>query len=204
MPKYTLESHRMSGEFEFPDAETARRGIAKVLGREGIDSGTVISSTGQRWTLEHDHRSDGLNGWMFSDGKTRKRVYPKVIPRPGTLWAGGWQGIYDLGKGRMMNAFDSDQFEDEDFALVGAVYYAIYEDGDEVDGGWFGYYEDTTWNDFLQFANLRNPRLVVKESEPRYTEILDMIEDGEYNASMNSPKRKRVKPVGSSKTVHKR
>lgn len=192
MPRYTIDNGGTELFFDAPNADEARRRIARELGDNGIDRGTLIGPSGQSWQLYHTHNEDGLNGWRYRDSSgSANRVFPRQTPQPGTLWAGGWQGIYKLSNGRYLNAFDSEQFDDEDFALVGAVYYDIYgPDGQIDDGGWFGYSEDTKWSDFLAFASLGStPRLLVRESDPKYTDILDDIENGTYGKS-ESPKSK--------------
>lgn len=153
MPRYKLAYNGAEEAFTAKDAEHARRRAADRLGREMmIPEGTVTGPNGQTWGLSHDGRTDGRNGWT-SGGKN---VFPKQTPRPGTLWNDNWRGIYELNDGRFLMADESTDFFEEDFALVGAVYYAIYDESGRVDGGWFGFDEDGTWNDFVDFVYMNH------------------------------------------------
>ena len=201
MPQYILDVYGNKSFFDARDADEARKVIARKLGNEGVDEATIVGPSGQTWPIWHTHDEDGLAGWRYKDANgTVGKVYTNLAPRPGTLWAGGWHGIYDV-KGLYLVAFDSSQFEDEDFALVGAVYYTLYDDqGRDVDGGWFGYNELTTWQDFLDFAGLnpRDLRLIVNGSDSRYYDIEEAIENGTF-AKSESPKPRGSKP-GSCRT----
>lgn len=205
MPEYTLDVFGERSMFIAKDADDARKRITRTLGNEGIDEATLIGPSGQVWSLWHTRNEDGLAGWRYKDASgATSRVYQHLNPKPGTLWAGKWQGIYDIN-GLYMVAFDSIQFEDEDFALVGAVYYTLYDDkGHDVDGGWFGYNELTTWEDFLDFAgvNPKNVRLIVKESDPRFDDIQEALEAGTYKAA--SPKSKSPKSKNRAVSANRR
>lgn len=193
MPTYTLELHGTKSMFDAKDADEARKLITRKLGNEGIDKATLIGPSGQVWPLWHTREEDGLVGWRYKDvtGATCQ-VYQHMNPKAGTLWAGNWQGIYDID-GLYMIAFDSTQFDYGDFALVGAVYYTLYTEDGEFDGGWFGYNELTTWEDFLDFVGVdpKDVHLIVRESDPRFDDIQEALEAGTYKAE--SPKSKGPK-----------
>lgn len=193
MPTYTLEVYGTKSMFDAKNADEARKLITRKLGSESIDKATLIGPSGQVWPLWHTRKEDGLVGWRYKDvtGATCQ-VYPHMNPKAGTLWAGKWQGIYDIG-GLYMVAFDSIQFDDGDFALVGAVYYTLYNEDGEFDGGWFGYDELATWEDFLDFVCVdpKDVHMVVKESDPRFDDIQEALEAGTYKAA--SPKSKSPK-----------
>lgn len=193
MPEYTLDVFGERSMFIAKDADEARKRITRTLGNEGVDEATLIGPSGQMWSLWHTRNEDGLAGWRYKDASgATSRVYQHLNPRPGTLWAGKWQGIYDIN-GQYMIAFDSIQFDDNDFALVGAVYYTTYDENGEFDGGWFGYNELTTWEDFLDFVgvNPKDVHLIVRESDPRFDDIQEALEAGTYKAA--SPKSKSPK-----------
>ena len=181
MPRYTLTYGYDGAEESFTakDADDARRKAADRLGRElMIPEGTVTGPNGQTWELAHDGWTDGRNGWT-SGGKN---VFPKQTPRAGTLWKEPWTGIYEMDDGTFLMADESTEFSDEDFALVGAVYYAIYDDSGEIDGGWFGYDEDGTWKDFVRFVSEAHHAKVGKCIYPGggdgFYDIVSMLEDG--------------------------
>lgn len=200
MPEYTLDVFGNRSKFIAKDADEARKLITRTLGNEEVDEATLIGPSGQVWSLWHTRDEDGLAGWRYKDtsGAT-SRVYQHLNPKPGTLWAGKWQGIYDIN-GLYMVAFDSIQFDDNDFALVGAVYYTTYDENGEFDGGWFGYNELTTWEDFLDFVgvNPKDVHLIVKESDPRFDDIQEALEAGTYkdaSPKSKSPKQKQKTTV---------
>lgn len=202
MPQYTVDTGNNPLYFEASNADEARRSLALTLGENGIDNATLIGPSGQSWRIYHNHEQDGLNGWRSRDASgSVSRIFPVQTPHPGTLWAGGWQGIYKLSNGRYLNAFNSEQFEDGDFALVGAVYYDIYgSDGVIEDGGWYGYSEDMRWSDFLKFAELGStPRLLAREGDAKYDDIVESIEEGTYGKS-ESPKPKCNSCKGASRS----
>ena len=179
MPRYVLTYNGNEESFTAKDADDARRKAADRLGRElSISDGTVTGPNGQSWELSHDTFLDGRNGWTYSGGN---RVFPTQRPRPGTLWNDDWAGIYELDDGTFLMADESEDFNDEDFALLGAVYYAIYDETGEVDGGWYGYSEDATWKDFVGFVLMANHakvgRCIRKASDGMYG-IVDMLEEG--------------------------
>ena len=104
-------------------------------------------------------------------------------------------------------------FSDEDFALVGAVYYAIYDDSGEIDGGWFGYDEDGTWKDFVRFVSEAHHAKVGKRIYPGggdgFYDIVSMLEDGTdadeiyEECGVPASRSVRSKPKAKPKTVPK-
>ncbi len=112
----------------------------------------------------------------------------------------GFTGIYELEDGSIMEAhewMDSD-WSDYDSEPAGALYYDIYENGREVDGGVLGYDPGDTISDLDDFIAGNNgnsiKRLIAPVGTPEYNEIYDVLgypEDylpvkAKYNLSKNA------------------
>ena len=180
MPRYVLTYKDNEEAFTAKDADDARRKAADRLGLElTIPEGTVTGPNGQTWELSYDSFLDGRNGWTYSGGN---KVFPKQVPVPGTLWNDRWAGIYELDDGSFLMADESEDFNSEDFALLGAVYYAIYDETGEVDGGWYGYDDDATWKDFVKFVseahNVRVGRRIRDADRAGFYDVVSMLEEG--------------------------
>ena len=169
---------------EAKDAETARKLAARKLSYEGVAEGTLVGPSGQEWIMEYPGFLEGLSGWVYStdEGDAPKRVFTSFNRPANALSKGDWYGIYEIDGGMLMRADDSYDFNDEDFSVLGAVYYAIYDDEGEVDGGWMGYDEESSWNDFVEFVESANRkkvgRCVIRASDDSYDEAVDMLEEG--------------------------
>ena len=183
MPTYALVYESVPDtEIQAKDADAARRTIADYMGVNGIREQAVRGPNGHVWRIFYDGFVEGRSGWRYTDGKTTRPVFPALTPRPGTLWGDNWQGIYELSDGRFLMADNSEEFTDEDFAVVGAIYYSIYDESGEVDGGWYGYDEDAKWSDFKRFVSRGNGptigRCIWKGSVDGFYDVVDMLEDG--------------------------
>ncbi len=91
-------------------------------------------------------------------------------------------GIYELDDGSLMEAhewLDPDWEEDEE--PLGSVYYAIYRDYEEVDGGVMGYEEGDKMSDLSYFMGECNQprikRLIVREDEDGFDDLYEALED---------------------------
>ena len=203
--KYKLKIEGGITTIEARDAEDARRKAAYKLSYDLQQSeGDLVGPTGQTWTLFYDFDQNGMAGWRYSDANGDIfEVYPGLRPRAGSLGASyDWHGLYLMDNGEILMADDSEQFESEDFFLLGAVYYSIYDETGEVDGGWFGYDERTMWRDFQDFVASANQgkvgRRVMSGDDDDFFEVISMLEDGtpfeeieaEYGLRLREPKRK--------------
>ena len=203
--KYKLKIEGGITTIEARDAEDARRKAAYKLSYDLQQSeGDLVGPTGQTWTLFYDFDQNGMAGWRYSDANGDVfEVYPGLRPRAGSLGASyDWHGLYLMDTGEILMADDSEQFESEDFFLLGAVYYSIYDETGEVDGGWFGYDERTMWRDFQDFVASANQgkvgRRVMSGDDDDFFEVISMLEDGtpfeeieaEYGLRLREPKRK--------------
>lgn len=203
--KYKLKIEGGITTIEARDAEDARRKAAYKLSYDLQQSeGDLVGPTGQTWTLFYDFDQNGMAGWRYSDANGDIfEVYPGLRPRAGSLGTSyDWHGLYLMDNGEILMADDSEQFESEDFFLLGAVYYSIYDETGEVDGGWFGYDERTMWRDFQDFVASANQgkvgRRVMSGDDDDFFEVISMLEDGtpfeeieaEYGLRLREPKRK--------------
>ena len=183
--KYKLKIEGGIATIEARDAEDARRKAAYKLSYDLQQSeGDLVGPTGQTWTLFYDFDQNGMAGWRYSDANGDIfEVYPGLRPRAGSLGASyDWHGLYLMDNGEILMADDSEQFESEDFFLLGAVYYSIYDETGEVDGGWFGYDERTMWRDFQDFVASANQgkvgRRVMSGDDDDFFEVISMLDDG--------------------------
>lgn len=203
--KYKLKIEGGITTIEARDAEDARRKAAYKLSYDLQQSeGDLVGPTGQTWTLFYDFDQNGMAGWRYSDANGDIfEVYPGLRPRAGSLGASyDWHGLYLMDTGEILMADDSEQFESEDFFLLGAVYYSIYDETGEVDGGWFGYDERTMWRDFQDFVASANQgkvgRRVMSGDDDDFFEVISMLDDGtpfeeieeEYGLRLREPKKK--------------
>ena len=203
--KYKLKIEGGITTIEARDAEDARRKAAYKLSYDLQQSeGDLVGPTGQTWTLFYDFDQNGMAGWRYSDANGDIfEVYPGLRPRAGSLGASyDWHGLYLMDNGEILMADDSEQFESEDFFLLGAVYYSIYDETGEVDGGWFGYDERTMWRDFQDFVASANQgkvgRRVMSGDDDDFFEVISMLDDGtpfeeieeEYGLRLREPKKK--------------
>ena len=203
--KYKLKIEGGITTIEARDADDARRKAAYKLSYDLQQSeGDLVGPTGQTWTLFYDFDQNGMAGWRYSDANGDIfEVYPGLRPRAGSLGASyDWHGLYLMDNGEILMADDSEQFESEDFFLLGAVYYSIYDETGEVDGGWFGYDERTMWRDFQDFVASANQgkvgRRVMSGDDDDFFEVISMLDDGtpfeeieeEYGLRLREPKKK--------------
>ena len=203
--KYKLKIEGGITTIEARDAEDARRKAAYKLSYDLQQSeGDLVGPTEQTWTLFYDFDQNGMAGWRYSDANGDIfEVYPGLRPRAGSLGASyDWHGLYLMDTGEILMADDSEQFESEDFFLLGAVYYSIYDETGEVDGGWFGYDERTMWRDFQDFVASANQgkvgRRVMSGDDDDFFEVISMLDDGtpfeeieeEYGLRLREPKKK--------------
>ena len=203
--KYKLKIEGGITTIEARDADDARRKAAYKLSYDLQQSeGDLVGPTGQTWTLFYDFDQNGMAGWRYSDANGDIfEVYPGLRPRAGSLGASyDWHGLYLMDNGEILMADDSEQFESEDFFLLGAVYYSIYDETGEVDGGWFGYDERTMWRDFQDFVASANQgkvgRRVISGDDDDFFEVISMLDDGtpfkeieaEYGLRLREPKKK--------------
>lgn len=203
--KYKLKIEGGITTIEARDADDARRKAAYKLSCDLQQSeGDLVGPTEQTWTLFYDFDQNGMAGWRYSDANGDIfEVYPGLRPRAGSLGASyDWHGLYLMDNGEILMADDSEQFESEDFFLLGAVYYSIYDETGEVDGGWFGYDERTMWRDFQDFVASANQgkvgRRVMSGDDDDFFEVISMLNDGtpfeeieeEYGLRLREPKKK--------------
>ena len=203
--KYKLKIEGGITTIEARDADDARRKAAYKLSYDLQQSeGDLVGPTEQTWTLFYDFDQNGMAGWRYSDANGDIfEVYPGLRPRAGSLGASyDWHGLYLMDNGEILMADDSEQFESEDFFLLGAVYYSIYDETGEVDGGWFGYDERTMWRDFQDFVASANQgkvgRRVMSGDDDDFFEVISMLDDGtpfeeieeEYGLRLREPKKK--------------
>lgn len=93
----------------------------------------------------------------------------------------GFTGIYELEDGAIMEAheWEDSDWSDYDTEPYGAVYYDIYEHGEEVDGGVLGYEPGDTISDLDDFIAGNNgnsiKRLIAPEGTPEYSEIYNAL-----------------------------
>lgn len=111
-------------------------------------------------------------------GKCRSKNSKNLMERQ---LVDGFAGIYELEDGAIMEAhewFDSD-WSDYDEEPYGAVYYDIYENGEEVDGGVLGYDPGDTIQDLDDFIAGNNAngikRLIAKEGTDEFYEIYNAL-----------------------------
>lgn len=203
--KYKLKIEGGITTIEARDAEDARRKAAYKLSYDlQLSKADLVGPTEQTWTLFYDFDQNGMAGWRYSDANGDIfEVYPGLRPRAGSLGASyDWHGLYLMDNGEILMADDSEQFESEDFFLLGAVYYSIYDETGEVDGGWFGYDERTMWRDFQDFVASANQgkvgRRVMSGDDDDFFEVISMLDDGtpfeeieeEYGLRLREPKKK--------------
>ena len=106
-----------------------------------------------------------------------------------------YEGFYLLSDGTVMNAFETINDLDWEDA-VGGVYYAIYEDGEEVDGGLMEYDSNSTLKDLDEFVQMCSgvsiADVIAFAEEPLYAELEDAIDDPEeFIAVLNGKKKKK-------------
>lgn len=182
MASYILDG--VGKTFDASDADAARKKAADLLSELGIDSGTLSGPSGQRWMLAYEGFLQGLSGWTYrtESDTVPKKVY-RSLPHPrNALSDEDWTGVYELDDGRFLMADVSEDYNTEDFSVLGAVYYNIYDDDGEVDGGWLGYDESGTWEDFVGFVRSGNgPRIVrciKRGADDGFYDVVDMLEEG--------------------------
>lgn len=212
--KYKLKIEGGITTIEARDAEDARRKAAYKLSYDlQLSKADLVGPTEQTWTLFYDFDQNGMAGWRYSNANGDIfEVYPGLRPRAGSLGASyDWHGLYLMDNGEILMADDSEQFESEDFFLLGAVYYSIYDETGEVDGGWFGYDERTMWRDFQDFVASANQgkvgRRVMSGDDDDFFEVISMLDDGtpfeeiveEYGLRLREPK-KKSKSMAPAKT----
>lgn len=184
MGTYILENEYTELPIDAKDAETARQQAVIELSGLGSDSGSLTGPNGQEWILAYEGFLQGLSGWTYctESDPTPKRVY-RSFPHPKNALADeDWTGIYELADGTFLMADVSENYNDEDFSVLGAVYYNIYDSEGELDGGWFGYDELGTWQDFEKSIGAIKGRRIVrclkKGTDGGFDDILDLLEEG--------------------------
>ncbi len=182
MTAYTLDTGREPGVIQAKDAADARRKAAEYMASNEVREADLVGPNGHVWRIFYEGFAEGKAGWMYSDGDGERNVFPAQSARPGTLYADNWTGVYELDDGRFLMADESEEFTDEDFAVIGAVYYNIYDESGEVDGGWYGYDEDATWKDFVKFVAAGNgPRIgrrIWDGGVDGFYNVVDILEEG--------------------------
>lgn len=184
MGRYVLENEYTELPIDAKDAETARKLAVVELSNLESDSGTLTGPNGQVWILIYEGFLMGMSGWTYhtDSDPTPKKVY-RSFPHPRNALADeDWVGVYELADGTFLVADVSENYNDEDFSVLGAIYYNIYDSEGEVDGGWFGYDEFGTWQDFEKsIGSIKNRRIVRclwKGSQEGFFQIVDMLEGG--------------------------
>ena len=184
MGRYVLKYYSTELPIDAKDAETARKMAVAKLSNVHSDSGRLTGPNGQVWILVYEGFLLGMSGWTYhtESDPTPKKVY-RSLPHPRNALADeDWVGIYELADGTFLMADVSEDYNNEDFSVLGAVYYNIYDESGEVDGGWFGYDEFGTWEDFVEFVRSANGRSIVrcvwKGSQEGFYQLVEMLEEG--------------------------
>lgn len=183
MPEYTLTTKDRTIPFEASDDSDALRLAARRLTLDIIESGSVEGPDGTVWTLAYDGYMNGLSGWMFSTGDgSPGRVFDSFpgVERP--LAEGGWQGLYALEGGSLVYLSLADMFDSDDFSLLGAVEFTVYDGTGEIGNGWYGFDEETPWEQFnlylSEVVGFTISEQVLDEKDPRIPDTIYKLTSG--------------------------
>lgn len=83
-----------------------------------------------------------------------------------------WRGTYLLDTGDFLKCHDCRQFDEDEWEwdseenrVVGSVYYDIVDkDGNQVDGGEYGYTRTTTFDKFICFVEEANAATIIQKT----------------------------------------
>ena len=183
MPEYTLTTKDRTVPFEASDDSDALRLAARRLTLDIIESGSVESPDGTVWTVAYDGYMNGLAGWMFSTGDGfPRRVFDSFpdVERP--LAESGWQGLYVLEGGSFVCLSLADMFESDDFSLLGAVEFTVYDGTGEIGNGCYGFDEETPWEQFdlylSEVVGFTISEHVLDEKDPRIPDTIYKLTSG--------------------------
>jgi len=98
------------------------------------------------------------------------------------LQDGNYEAFYLMSDGTVLNAFETSNTLDYDDS-IGGVYYAIYYDGEEQDGGLMEYSEGSTladFNDFVEdYHGISIVKIIAAAGDDLYDELDEAIDDPE-------------------------
>lgn len=183
MPEYTLTTKDRTVPFEASDDSDALRLAARRLTLDIIELGSVEGPDGTVWSIAYDGYMNGLAGWMFSteDGFPG-RVFDSFpdVERP--LAEGGWQGLYALEGGSFVYLSLADMFDSDDFSLLGAVEFTVYDGTGEIGNGWYGFDEETPWEQFdlylSEVVGFNIGEHVMDATDPMLPDLIGMLAQG--------------------------
>ncbi len=183
MPEYTLTTKDRTISFEASDDSDALRRAAHRLILDIIESGSVEGPDGTVWTLAYDGYMNGLAGWMFSTGDgSPGRVFDSFSDVEHPLAEGGWQGLYALEDGSFVYLSLADMFDSDDFSLLGAVEFTVYDRTREIGNGWYGFDEETPWEQFdlylSEVVGFTISEQVLDEKDPRIPDTIYKLTSG--------------------------
>ena len=183
MPEYTLTTKDMTIPFEASDDSDALRHAARRLTLDIIESGSVEGPDGTVWTIAYDGYMNGLSGWMFSTGDgSPGRVFDSFPGVEHPLAEGGWQGLYALEGGSFVHLSLADMFDSDDFSLLGAVEFTVYDQTGETGNGWYGFDEETPWEQFdlylSEVVGFTIDKHVMDATDPKLPDLVGMLSRG--------------------------
>lgn len=183
MPEYTLTTKDRTIPFEASDDSDALRHAARRLSLDIIESGSVEGPDGTVWTITYDGYMNGLSGWMFSTGDgSPRRVFDSFPGVEHPLAEGDWQGLYALEGGSFVYLSLADMFDSDDFSLLGAVEFTVYDGTGEIGNGWYGFDEETPWEQFdlylSEVVGFTIGEQVMKGEDPRMPDLIGNLASG--------------------------
>lgn len=117
----------------------------------------------------------------------RSRSCNKKKARVDKLSDQKYPGIYEMENGSILECHEyMDLFDDGEPEPYGSVYYTLYENGEEVDGGLMGYRKRDPVTDLAEFIEScgqgRIKRKIADEGSEAYQEIDNSLDDSKrYN-----------------------
>lgn len=183
MPEYTLTTKDRTIPFEASDDSDALRHAARRLSLDIIESGSIEGPDGTVWTITYDGYMNGLSGWMFSTGDSSPgRVFDSFPGVEHPLAEGGWQGLYALEGGSFVCLSLADMFDSDDFSLLGAVEFTVYNGTGEIGNGWYGFDEETPWEQFdlylSEVVGFTIGKHVMDATDPMLPDLIGMLAHG--------------------------
>ena len=183
MPEYTLTTKDRTIPFEASDDSDALKHAARRLSLDIIESGSVKGPDGTVWTVAYDGYMNGLVGWMFSTGDgSPGRVFDSFPGVELPLAEGGWQGLYALEGGSFVCLSLADMFDSDDFSLLGAVEFTVYDGTGEIGNGWYGFDEETPWEQFdlylSEVVGFNIGEHIMDGEDPRIPDMIDKLTSG--------------------------
>ena len=183
MPEYSLIERDRVVPFEASDDSNALRKAARRLTLDIIESGSVEGPDGTVWTLAYDGYMNGLSGWMFSTGDgSPGSVFDSFPGVEHPLAEGGWQGLYALEGGSFVHLSLADMFDSDDFSLLGAVEFTVYDGTGEIGNGWYGFDEETPWEQFdlylSEVVGFNINEQIMECSDPLLPDLVGMLAHG--------------------------